>query len=69
MWICVQCKRKNADNNDHCSFCNCHKPIRPDNYCDNPSCSAYKVLVPFEQNYCNECHSATVVFKEIEKMC
>ncbi len=71
MWICQDpnCKAKNNDNDKYCYKCGLGRAIYPDNYCINPNCKMYKIILENpEQKFCDECHSMTLFWKEVQDM-
>lgn len=71
MWICQDpnCKAQNEDSDKRCYRCGLGRAIYPDNYCINPNCKMYKVVLKDpEQKFCHECDSMTLFWKEVQDM-
>lgn len=47
MWICQDpnCQEQNDDRDKNCQRCGLGRAIYPDNYCINPNCKMYKVVL------------------------
>ncbi len=71
MWICQDpnCQEQNDDRDKNCQRCGLGRAIYPDNYCINPNCKMYKVVLSNpEQKFCRECNSMTILWKTVQDM-
>lgn len=65
---CPNCGFDIPENDDYCR-CGTHKPVLPDNYCENPACERYMKPIDYYQNHCGKCNKLTHIGKTAEKYC
>lgn len=67
---CPKCHAEIPSGKDFCSKCGTHRVVYDDNYCTNPDCKCYKVLLKDPRQYaCDICGSLTVFGKMNDELC